>query len=319
MPKTKLALLMGGRSSEREISLASGLEVLQALDPERYDVSVFDPATDMAALAASLAPGHKGPAFQVAFPVLHGPLGEDGAIQGFLELMGLPYVGSGILASAICMDKRAAKDVYRREGLLVAADLLLSRDEESPREATRRALSALGLPLVIKPLDQGSSVGLSIARTERQAFSALKAAWAKSSRVMAESYIFGREFTCAVLGNRELEALPPIEIVPAEGHLFFDYEAKYTPGQALEICPASISPEDTLKIQGLAIKAHAALGCRGLSRSDFILSNGEFYFLETNTLPGMTSNSLLPKAASAAGLAFPKLLDRLIDLALERG
>jgi D-alanine-D-alanine ligase len=301
---------MGGHSSEREVSLASGQNVLERLDKERYQVEVFDPAIDLARLVEA------APNLDVVFPVLHGAMGEDGSIQGFLSLLGLRFVGSGVLASATCLDKKAAKDVYRQNELPVAQDLLLSRRLSLVAQLTA-IKKDLGYPVVIKPLDQGSSVGLTIAKSPQEAKEALQKAYKLSSQVLAEKFLSGRELTVAVIGNDRLRALPPIEIIPAQGREFFDYVAKYTPGQAQEICPAHLSESLTEEIGNLALRAHRALGCRGLSRTDFIYSEGVFYLLETNTLPGLTENSLLPKAALADGLSFPALLDTLIDLALD--
>ncbi|MDR1546868.1 MAG: D-alanine--D-alanine ligase, partial [Deltaproteobacteria bacterium] len=278
--------------------------------PERYEVAVFDPAVDLPELV------RQADRFDLAFPALHGPLGEDGTVQGLLELAGLPYVGSGVLASAQCMDKAATKAVYRTLGLPVVEDLV-SQAGEAPQAAAARAAAALGLPLVVKPLNQGSSVGLTIAATVEAAAEALMEAWRLHPTALVERHVQGREFTVAVLGNRRPQALPPIEIVPAPGHVFFDYQAKYEPGQAQEICPASLEDVQTARISELAVAAHRGLGCRGLSRTDFILDGaGEFRLLETNTLPGLTANSLLPKAAAAAGLSFAECLDELVNLAL---
>jgi D-alanine-D-alanine ligase len=303
---------MGGRNSEREVSLSTGREVLANLDPDRYQVEVFDPATDLGRLVAEAGN------FDLAFPALHGRLGEDGAIQGLLELLGLPYVGSGVLSSALAMDKRMAKEVLRAHGLTVATDMLAIKGQE-PHTVVAKAAQQYGLPLVIKPIGQGSSVGLAIAGTEGEAVAGLRAAWELEDRVMLERYIKGRELTCAVLGNNLARALPPIEIRPAKGHAFFDYAAKYEPGQAEEICPAGLSDKECHGVQNLAIAAHRALDCRGISRTDFILdARGIYYILEVNTLPGLTPNSLVPKAAAAAGCSFPKLLDELVRLVFEK-
>jgi D-alanine-D-alanine ligase len=311
MAKITLALLCGGRSSEREVSLASGREVLANLDPSRYETRVYDPAFDLDKLIKD------APEIEVVFPALHGLYGEDGSVQGFLTLLGLPFVGSGILSSAMAMDKALTKDIYRASGLPTAPDAILSKDKDIEREIAR-IIDYPGLPLVIKPVDQGSSVGLSLACEPGDLKGSLSKAFLSSERVMAEKLLKGREFTVAVLGNKEPEALPPVEIVPGEGHGFFDYSAKYEPGESEEICPADLSPKETLEIKDLGLRAHLALRCRGLSRTDFILSEGVFYLLETNTLPGLTSQSLIPKAARVYGLSFPALLDRLVDLALEK-
>jgi D-alanine-D-alanine ligase len=302
---------MGGRSTEREVSLASGREVKKYLNPERYEVSVFDLSTDLALLV------NQASDLDVVFPALHGALGEDGTVQGLLDLLSLPYVGSGVLASAMCMDKKVAKDIYRINGLPVARDFLVEKNQELSK-AVSDVDKELGFPVVVKPVNQGSSVGLTIADNEQELAESLKEAFKFGGKALIEQYIKGRELTCAVIGNSEPRALPPIEISPGIGHEFFDYQAKYEPDQALEICPAPLSRVDFEKIRYLSVMAHQKLGCRGMSRSDFILSDdGIFYILETNTLPGFTSNSLLPKAAFAAGIDFPSLLDELVRLALE--
>jgi D-alanine-D-alanine ligase len=310
MAKITLALLCGGKSSEREVSLASGREVLANLDPSRYETRVYDPAFDIAKLVKD------APEIDVVFPALHGLYGEDGSVQGFLTLLGLPFVGSGILSSALAMDKGATKDIYRSLGLPVAPDTILFADKDIDQEIAR-IIDYPGLPLVIKPIDQGSSVGLSMAKASSDLKASLREAFKSSKAVLAEKYLDGREFTVAVLGNNAPYALPPVEIIPGEGHGFFDYSAKYEPGESQEICPADLSCAETNKIKSLGLKAHLALRCRGLSRTDFIYSSGVFYLLETNTLPGLTSQSLIPKAAREYGLSFPALLDLLVDLALE--
>jgi D-alanine-D-alanine ligase len=311
MPKITLALLFGGTSSEREVSLASGREVLANLNPERYEIRVYDPASDLLKLVSDAK------SIDVAFPALHGLYGEDGSVQGFLTLLGIPFVGSGILSSAMAMDKRVTKDIYKATGLPVAPDAIVSKDVDIDLEIDR-ILEYPGLPMVIKPVNQGSSVGLSLVKLAGELKKSLLEAFRSSSSVMAEKYLEGREFTVAVLGNKELQALPPVEIIPGEGHGFFDYSAKYDPGESLEICPAALTPEENIEIKSLALKAHEALSCRGLSRTDFIRYNGVFYLLETNTLPGLTPQSLIPKAAKVHGLSFSALLDLLVDLAMEK-
>ncbi len=310
--KIRVALVMGGRSKEREVSLASGSEVLAHLDRDRFAVTVYDPAHDLVRLAED------APKLDVAFLALHGTFGEDGTMQGFCEMIGLPYIGSGVLSSALAMDKEIAKRIYREAGLPVAPDLVVGRTAtpELP-VAARLAISSLGSPVVVKPLRQGSSVGLSIVETEEALLAALAPVFELDGAALLEKYLPGRELTCGVVGNQWLTALPPIEIIPAEGHRFFDYAAKYQPGEAREICPADIPPSLTAEIQRLAMGAHRALGCRGLSRTDLIHSDGQVYLLETNTLPGLTSGSLLPKMAKAHGLTFTAFLSYLIDLVIQ--
>lgn len=308
----RVALIMGGKSREREVSLASGSEIMAHIDRDRHEVAVYDPATDLVRLAED------APKLDVAFLAIHGPLGEDGSLQGFCEMIGLPYTGSGILSSAMAMDKEFSKRIYRECGLPVAPDLVVSKDScLDLADAAAMALHTFGAPVVVKPLRQGSSVGLAIVHDEKDMMEALRGAFEIEGSALLEKYLPGREMTCAVLGNKYLTALPPIEIIPAEGHQFFDYQAKYEPGESQEICPADLPDEVDSEVRRLAISAHRALGCRGLSRTDMIFSQGQTYILETNTLPGMTSASLLPKEAKAYGLSFTSLITYLIDLALE--
>lgn len=308
MKKLRLALLAGGKSGEREVSLKGAAEVAKALDPNKYDVKRYDPATDLAKLATEAG------SLDVAFILLHGPFGEDGTVQGFLDLLAIPYQGSGVLGSAIAMDKNLSKILYRNAGLKVPEWYMAAREDiANPGKITGQ----LGLPLVIKPACQGSSLGMSIARSEDAIAEGLKKAFAIDRQVMVEEFITGREITCGVIGNDELTALPLVEIIPGENYEFFDYEAKYQPGASKEICPADLEAAITTRAQNNALAAHRALQLRGYSRTDMIVSGDDIYVLETNTIPGMTPTSLLPQGAAAAGLDFPALLDRLIELALQ--
>ncbi len=308
MKKLRLALLAGGKSGERAVSLKGAEEVAGALNPGRYDVVRYDPATDLAKLAAEAG------SIDVAFILLHGPLGEDGSVQGFLDLLEIPYQGSGILGSAIAMDKNLSKILYRNAGLKVPEwDMAAQEDMKDPG----RILGQFGLPLVIKPSSQGSSLGMSIARSEDDIVSGLKKAFAIDTEVMVEEFIAGREITGGVIGNEDLTAFPLVEIIPGEEYDFFDYKAKYKPGASKEICPADLEESITTRAQHCAVTAHRALQLSGYSRTDMIVNGDDIYVLETNTIPGMTPTSLLPQGAAAAGLDFPALLDRLIDLALE--
>ena len=306
--KLRLALLAGGKSGEREVSLKGAAEVAKALDPAKYEVRRYDPATDLARLAADAEN------LDAAFILLHGPFGEDGTVQGFLDLLGLPYQGSGVLGSAIAMDKNLSKILYRNGGLKVPEWYMASKEDiENPS----KILGLLGLPLVIKPVRQGSSLGMTIARSENDIGAGLQKAFAIDSQVMVEEFISGREITGGVIGNDELTPLPLVEIIPGEQYEFFDYEAKYQPGATTEICPANLEESLTTRAQNYALAAHRALQLRGYSRTDMIVSGNDIYVLETNTIPGMTPTSLLPQAAAAAGLDFSALLDRLLELALE--
>lgn len=309
MAKLRLALIAGGVSAEREVSLRGAAGVEQALNRDRYEVVRYDPATDLARIAADAAN------IDAAFILLHGVHGEDGTIQGFLDLLGIPYQGAGVLGSALAMDKNLAKIMYRLAGLPVAPWVMV---EPGDLRDSGRIESAVGLPCVVKPVRQGSSIGMSIVRTRDQLPAALELALRHDGEVMVEAFLKGRELTAGVLGNSELTALPLIEIIPDSRYDFFNYEAKYQPGATREVCPAPVSETVRARAQDYAVRAHRSLQLRGYSRTDMILVGEELYLLETNTIPGMTPTSLLPQAAAEAGLPFAALLDRLIELALER-
>ena len=304
----KVALIMGGTSSEREVSLKSGRAVAKALEALPHAVETFDPATDLADLV------RRAGEFDVALVMLHGPGGEDGRLQGLLDLVGLPYQCAGVLGCALAMDKPRAKELFRAAGIPVAPDLVLRRGDPDP---ARRVLSELGLPMVIKPAREGSSFGISMVRRAEELAPAITAAFKLDRVILAERLLEGRELTASVVGNRELTALPLIEIIPGEQSAFFDFTAKYTPGGSQEICPAQVDPEITQRVQELGLAAHRALGLKGYSRTDFILTDQGPFALETNTIPGMTETSLLPQAAAAAGMDFPTFIDKLLNLALE--
>jgi D-alanine-D-alanine ligase len=307
--RVRVALLAGGKSAEREVSLKSGEQVFRVLDKERYEVLRYDPRDDLPRLAKDAAD------IDVALIILHGRLGEDGTIQGFLDLLNVPYQGSGVLGSALAMNKILSKQLYTQAGLPVAPFVVVDRvgsDEAS------KVLDELKLPVVVKPEHEGSSIGLSIVRDPDRLPKAFEEAWRFDRRCLVEKFIPGVEITGGVLGNDSLQALPLVEIIPGANHEFFDYSAKYTPGASDEICPARLSQELTSKAQDYAMRAHRALCCKGYSRTDMIVSDNEIFVLETNTIPGMTQTSLLPQAAAAAGISFSALLDRLIELALEK-
>lgn len=309
MTKIRLALIAGGTSDEREVSLRGAAGVEKALDPEKYEVVRYDPATDLAKIAADAGK------IDAAFLLLHGVHGEDGTIQGFLDLLGIPYQGAGVLGSALAMDKNLAKTMYKLHGLPVAPWVMV---EPGDLRDSGRILTEVGLPCVVKPVRQGSSIGMSIVRAADQLPDALRLALRHDNEVMVEAYIKGRELTVGVLGNQDLMPLPLIEIIPNDQYEFFDYEAKYQPGASKEICPAPVDDRVREKAQQYALTAHRCLQLRGYSRTDMILSGDELYLLETNTIPGMTPTSLLPQAAAEAGIPFAQLLDRLIELAMEK-
>lgn len=308
--KLRIALLAGGTSGEREVSLNGAAQVEQALSPEKYSVRRFDTATDLPALVAAKDE------IDFALIILHGLQGEDGTVQGLLDLLNIPHQGSGVLGSAVAMDKHLAKELYKLEGLPVADwDLLTPTTKYDCAGLAAR----LGLPLVVKPVRDGSSLGMTIAQTESELQTGIDTAMARGREVIVEKYVHGRELTAGVLGNDQLEALPLIEIVPGKEFAFFDYTAKYQAGATNEICPAPVSEEITRKAQDYAVRAHRALRLRGYSRTDMMLdADNNLYLLETNTIPGMTATSLLPQAAAKHGLEFPDFLTRLIELGMEK-
>ena len=308
MKRLRVALIAGGFSAEREVSLKSGDAVRRGLDPDRYEVTRYDPMDGLALLL------ERRDQIDLAFVLLHGKYGEDGSIQGFLDLLKIPYVGSGVLASAMALNKKVAKDRYRLSGLRVVEDVYI---RAGAAFSVDDILERLGWSTVVKPVSEGSSLGVAICRGREELEKGLVSAFAFDDEVMVERFLEGTEVTCCVVGNAVLEALPLIEIVPGPGHAFFNYQAKYTPGAAQEICPARIPAEEGEAARRAAKRAHQALGCTVWSRTDMILHNGDVYVLETNTIPGMTETSLVPLAARTAGLSFPEFLNWLIQLSLE--
>lgn len=304
----RVALLAGGASDEREISLASGRGAGNALREAGFSVTEFDPAEkkDLQNLIAGN--------YDVAFLCMHGKMGEDGTLQGFLEMIGLPYIGSGVWSSALAMDKAKSKLFYENADIQTPVSVTLySPDDMSVEDI----LSTVGESCVVKPATEGSALGVYIVKGADEVKDAIEKAFELDSEVLVETFVKGTELTIAVLGNEQLEALPVIQIVPRNE--FYDFESKYAPGGSQHLCPAPLNAEATEKVQAMAKAAHRVLGCSGISRSDFIMDeNGEFWILETNTLPGMTETSLLPDAARAAGIEFPELCTRLIELALEK-
>ena len=309
MKKLRLALLSGGISSEREVSLNSGNQVYEFLDKNKYEITRYDPKTDLEKLVINAAN------IDVALLILHGPYGEDGTIQGLLDLLGIPYQGAGVLGSSLAMNKLASKKMYV-QGKIPTPEFLGFVKNNNIDITT--CLEKLGLPLVVKPVCAGSSIGMTIVRKKSEFEKAIKLAFKHDDSIMLEQYIKGVELTCGVLGNKKLYSLPIIEIIPNKDYDFFDYKAKYIPGATQEICPARIKDNIKIQVQKYAIAAHKALFLKGYSRTDMILANEKLYVLETNTIPGMTKTSLYPQAAEKAGFSFSKLLDKLISLAIEK-
>ncbi len=311
MNTKQVAVLMGGRSAEREVSLSTGRQVLDSLDPTKYIVWELD-TSDLPALASA----DEAERPDVVFIALHGPGGEDGTVQGFLETLGIPYTGSGVLASALAMDKVRTKALLSTENVILPADLTFyRRDRGRVRRAAAEIADRLGFPVIVKPNRQGSTYGCSVVREPNDVDAALELAFRYDDTVLVEQRIEGTEITIAVLGNEELVALPAVEIVAPDG--FFDYEAKYSESGAEEIVPARIDETAANEAREIALLCHRLLGCRGMSRVDMFVTDEGVVPLEVNTIPGMTPTSLLPKAAQAAGISFPALLDRLIIFALE--
>ena len=293
----KVAVLFGGKSAEREVSLKSGSRVLDALKRQGVGACAFDPAERKL---------DELEAFDRAFIMLHGRYGEDGTIQGALELMGIPYTGSGVMASAVGMDKWRTKLLWRSVGLPVPEYVML--DSSSDFAAVEKQL---GLPLFVKPACEGSSIGVTKVRQSGE----LRPAYAEAARhdalVIAERGVMGGEYTVAILGN---EALPIIRIVPATD--FYDYEAKYLRDDTRYLCPCGLSDAREQELRALALEAFRVLGCRGWGRVDFLMDEqGNAYFLEVNTSPGMTDHSLVPMAARVAGLSYEQLVLRVLSLA----
>jgi D-alanine-D-alanine ligase len=304
-----IALLAGGRSGEREVSLSGAKVFEEALDATRFSIRRYDPATELDRLA------RESSEIDFAFILLHGQYGEDGSVQGMLDLLAIPYQGSGILGSALAMDKNLAKVLYRQAGLPVAPWTVVDSPDQGRCD---QIVAELGLPLVVKPVRDGSSLGLTIARSREQVVAGVERALQNDARAMLEHYIAGREITVSVLGNRDPVALPVIEIIPGADYEYFDYNAKYLPGASREICPAELDGELTRTAQHYGVLAHSVLQLAGYSRSDMIIAaDHTIYLLETNTIPGMTRTSLLPQAARASGLHYGALLERLIELGLE--
>lgn len=291
--RLKVAVLMGGPSSEHEISLASGENVFSFLNPEKYEAekALIDKS-------GKWQP-EKLKKFDLVFNCLHGEFGEDGRAQRILENLGILYTGSGVMASVFGMDKKFSRFLFQHNGI---------DTPESPD------IKDLKFPVIVKPRSRGSSVGISIVFSKEDLEKAINEALRFDKDFLIEEYLPGREITCAVL---EDIALPVTEIIPPSSSSFFDYQAKYS-GQTQEITPARIDEDLIREAQEIAKKAHRLLGCYSYSRSDMIISNGKIYLLEINTLPGLTQESLLPKAAAVAGLEFSELLDKIIELAVNK-
>lgn len=310
MKKIRVGVLFGGTSNEREVSLISGKEVCANLPHDRYEVTAVEIRADG---NWQTAPKDCAAQFDVMFIALHGGDGEGGVVQQVLDNAHIPYTGSHAAASALAMDKARANQTVAAAGVTIPREITLTQ-----ADGAEQSVIDFGLPAVIKPNRSGSSVGVSIVTQPNQISAALKAAFAEDSTIVVQDYITGRELTCGVMGNHTstITPLPPVEIIPAT--TFFDYHAKYHATDTQEICPAHLTDAQTTAIQEQAVAIHRALGCDGLTRSDFIMQNdGTLVYLETNTIPGMTPASLCPKEAKAAGMTLADFYSRQIELALE--
>ncbi|MGH7760511.1 MAG: D-alanine--D-alanine ligase family protein [Candidatus Dormibacteraceae bacterium] len=306
----KVAVLRGGKSAEREVSLRSGAQVEKALRMRGHDVTGVD--VDLNTWAV-LRDGK----FACVFNALHGRLGEDGTVQGMLELLGLPYTGSGVLASALCMDKTRANAMLEAAGLDVPAFEEIEMREGVAPDVVERLVAMYGLPLVIKPVREGSTIGLTIARDVDQAATGLVLAARYDRRVLVQEFARGTEITVGVLATPEVQVLPTLEIV--SDNPVYDYDAKYTAGKSHHIIPARISDQAQKDASDSARRAFVELGCAGMARIDIIVdADGTPWVLEVNTVPGLTEVSLLPDAARAAGISFDELCQRLVDHAVGR-
>ncbi len=300
---TRVTVLYGGISAEREVSLSSGIKVIEALCEEGYDVTPIDVGEDLGAVIAAL----KAARPDAVFNALHGRFGEDGAIQGVLDWMGIPYTHSGVRASALAMDKSAAKAVFASAGLPIA------RGREVDVEALEAA-DPLPLPYVVKPVNEGSSVGVEIIRSGDNRRAAVARAWKFGKMALVEEFIPGRELTVGVMGDR---ALAVTEIL-ADAGVFYDYESKYADGGSRHLIPAPVHPDTYARALDVALAAHRAIGCRGASRCDFRYDDtagepGRLVLLEINTQPGLTPTSLLPEQAAHLGMSFPRLCAWMVE------
>ena len=324
MSPRRIAVLAGGRSSEHEVSLASGASVTEGLRTAGHRVTEIEIGRDgvwrREGEPVAVTLGERLPDIDVVFPVLHGPFGEDGTVQGLLECLDVPYVGAGVLASAVCMNKVVFKQLMAREGIpQVDYRALHEQDHRHDPAAAARTAAELGFPLFVKPARLGSSVGIARVAGPDELDAALRTAFAHDSLVIAEAFAAGREVECSVMGNGDPVASEPGEILLAAGEKgWYDYEAKYTPGGMRLDVPARIDPALRERVRELAVQAFLTTGCSGLARADFFVVGGDVLVNELNTMPGFTQTSVFGSLFAASGVEYPELLDRLVGLALER-
>jgi len=307
MKDKRIAVVMGGPSAEREVSLNTGKAILEALLEKGYD------ATGIDLVPRNFVNQIKETGAEVAFIAIHGKYGEDGLIQGALELMGIPYTGSGVLASAMAMDKGVSKRLFLAAGINTPRSRLYTR-ADAERDLAGEILADFGLPVVVKPSTQGSSIGVTIVEEEGALAGAVSDAFRFSEELLIEEFIRGKELTVSILGSGTLTALPVIEIAPHSGR--YDYTSKYTKGATEYIVPAALDGAATRTVQEEALAAFRALHCRGIGRVDIMLNaDNKPFVLEVNTIPGMTATSLVPKAAAAVGISFAELCERILLMA----
>jgi D-alanine-D-alanine ligase len=308
-----VAVIAGGPSQEASVSRSSAAEVVKALTQRGARVTLHELEPGLTAALTAARP-------DVVFPVLHGPPGEDGTVQGYLEILGLPYVGSGVHASAAAMDKSLAKAVFRHAGLPICEEIVFAAGTD-PAEAARRTRTSLGDRVVVKPLRQGSAIGVTPVMNGGDLVAPFALAFGLGDGALVEPFVLGREVTVGVLdlqGERP-RAFPPIEICTPTG-TWYDFRHRYTAGESEHVIPARVDAATLARLEEVAIAAHCALGCRDLSRADFIATDdGRIYLLEVNTLPGMTPTSLYPDGARAIGMSFEALMEALVQSAHRRG
>lgn len=302
--KIKVAVVMGGPSAEREVSLATGTAVAEALRENGYNVEAIDLEPDRITEQLNACGA------TVVFNAVHGLYGEDGCLQGVLEMIGMPYTGSGVLASALAMDKVASKRIFQATEIPTPRCLILSQEDKQNQEEI--ILKTFSLPVVVKPASQGSSIGVVIVKQENELTEALKKAFSYGKEVLIEEFVIGKELTVAVMDCQgEVRAFPVINIVPHSGT--YDFKSKYTKGETEYLVPAPLSEAETKRAQEVAIQGYKVLGCKGVARADLMLDEeGQVFVLELNTVPGMTSTSLVPKAALAVGLSFTDLCEKIL-------
>ena len=313
--KQTVAVIYGGRSGEHEVSVRSAKSIISAIDRDKYDVEEFFITKEGLWKPRPIQPEPGGnPGIDVVFPVLHGTFGEDGTVQGLLELAGLPYVGAGVAGSAIAMDKDVTKRLCRDSGLPVVEYLVLFR----PGLDITAVEASFPYPVFVKPANLGSSVGISKAKNRTELEAALRLAAEYDRKIIVERAIEGRELECSVLGNDDPRASLPCEILPFKE--FYDYDDKYNLDRTEFRIPADLAPDQTNRLQQVAVECYRAVGCEGMARVDFLLeaNSGQLYINEINTIPGFTSISMYPKMWEHCGIPFAELIDRLIQLAVER-